>query len=965
MSKIFLSMALTILVHGFALADDNLQGSAAAQIRIAIAPSTKFLAFSETTALASDPPSPDDETLRLEGRKLRDEGLAALRKNNFAVAAPKLERALEIQRKLHPTDQFPKGHFDLSEAIFDVSCVYMFTKRSVGEQMCRESLEMLRRVEPAGSRRFIWYLETLAMFRLNSDSFEAENLIREAMELRRKHKSPSGLPLRQLGNIYRDRQEDAKAQKYYRESVEAFRNQGNQNEVAATLTDLGGLLTRSGKHSEAEGALKEAIAILRKISPKGTSLAVSLVNLSHTYLGQNKLELALSAAEEGKDLYLAAPGGVMFPAVRYAYQQIGLIHAKRGDLQKAEDNLRISVELFRKSVQDPTSEHQYISMDMAKVLSQKGDHAAAAAITRRLLSDVIDQMDRMAGAQTEQSQLTLLQSKMYYLSNHVANCERAGISAKETYDLVLRWKGLVTRRQMLTRAAREGAASSDPVTASLFVELEDTSRKLAGLASVSESAAQNAELKKLEQRSEELEEQLSRRTDSFRRTKLATRTSAADLCKSLPRDVVFIDYLVYERTQWLRPRGGSAEDRFQQETKKEWCAVAFVVCNEAIESVWLGAKTNETEAMSRFETAVAQGRSLEGPAGVAAKQVHDYLWKPVRKNLLGAKLVLISPDQEICSVPFAALPSSDGKGYLLEEIAIAQVLVPQMLPDLLSGGAPPRSDGPSFLAIGDVDFDAATGERSAKPPSGSTGKTEVASTRGLTEGVKWSALPGTRDEIQSLEQLFKTSTKEGRIQVLRGKDATEAAFRQHAPRHRVLHVASHGFFATGEEASKHAPGLRVGLVFAGANNRNADGDDGVLTALEVANLDLSKVDLAVLSACETGLGTSTGGEGLVGLQRALQIAGARATCTSLWKVDDEATRRLMERFYDNLWNKKLGRLAALHEAQLWMLNKGKGALSESTLRGIARLEPLPSNTRADNRLPPYLWAAFTLSGDWR
>src|SRR5512135_3798916 len=96
-------------------------------------------------------------------------------------------------------------------------------------------------------------------------------------------------------------------------------------------------------------------------------------------------------------------------------------------------------------------------------------------------------------------------------------------------------------------------------------------------------------------------------------------------------------------------------------------------------------------------------------------------------------------------------------------------------------------------------------------------------------------------------------------------------------------------------------------------------DDGILTALEVAELDLSGVALAVLSACETGLGEVAGGEGLLGLQRAFQVAGAKLVVASLWSVGDEPTRVLMGRFYDNLWRKGLTPRAALREAQLYML----------------------------------------------
>ena len=132
-----------------------------------------------------------------------------------------------------------------------------------------------------------------------------------------------------------------------------------------------------------------------------------------------------------------------------------------------------------------------------------------------------------------------------------------------------------------------------------------------------------------------------------------------------------------------------------------------------------------------------------------------------------------------------------------------------------------------------------------------------------------------------------------------------------------------------------------GLVFAGANQlEQPDRHDGILTAAEIAFLPVEGVELVTLSACETGLGVSAAGEGLLGVQRAFQVSGARSTVATLWKVDDLATRRLMERFYDNLWDKKMSRLQALRGAQLWMLKSTEYAL-------------------------PVYWAAFQLSGDWR
>ena len=150
-------------------------------------------------------------------------------------------------------------------------------------------------------------------------------------------------------------------------------------------------------------------------------------------------------------------------------------------------------------------------------------------------------------------------------------------------------------------------------------------------------------------------------------------------------------------------------------------------------------------------------------------------------------------------------------------------------------------------------------------------------------------------------------------------------------------------------------------------------EDGILTADEIAFLPLAAVDLVVLSACETGLGETAGGEGLLGIQRAFQVAGARTTVASLWEVNDDATRALMTEFYKNLWEKKLPRIEALRHAQLTMLYgydpktkslRGAGETVNVDPKKLARL-PQGGQNVPSQRTPPSYWAAFVLSGDWR
>ena len=186
----------------------------------------------------------------------------------------------------------------------------------------------------------------------------------------------------------------------------------------------------------------------------------------------------------------------------------------------------------------------------------------------------------------------------------------------------------------------------------------------------------------------------------------------------------------------------------------------------------------------------------------------------------------------------------------------------------------------------------------------------------------------------------------------------------------MLHLATHGFFlgstcrpaiggtrAVGGLAPRlpsqtnaglaDNPLLLSGLALAGANRRAAAApgdDDGILTGEEVAALNLGGVEWAVLSACDTGLGEVKAGEGVFGLRRAFQIAGARTVIMSLWSVDDDATRVWMRALYEGRLQKHLNTADAMQQASLSVL-RARRARGEST--------------------HPFYWAGFVAAGDWR
>jgi CHAT domain-containing protein len=193
-----------------------------------------------------------------------------------------------------------------------------------------------------------------------------------------------------------------------------------------------------------------------------------------------------------------------------------------------------------------------------------------------------------------------------------------------------------------------------------------------------------------------------------------------------------------------------------------------------------------------------------------------------------------------------------------------------------------------------------------------------------------------------------------------GRDAGEDRFKSEAPGKRVIHLATHGYFLGGacqpeqqdrEFASDMAyvgenPLLLSGLFLAGANLHGEGADslaaeDGILTAFEISAMDLTGTRMVVLSACETGLGRVEEGEGVYGLRRAFQMAGARSVISALWTVSDEATADMMSQLYE----------------------RQEESIPE-TMRRI-QLEKIRELRLAGQPDHPYIWAGFIAMGDWR
>ena len=282
-------------------------------------------------------------------------------------------------------------------------------------------------------------------------------------------------------------------------------------------------------------------------------------------------------------------------------------------------------------------------------------------------------------------------------------------------------------------------------------------------------------------------------------------------------------------------------------------------------------------------------------------------------------------------MPFTAL--HDGHRYLVDTFHITYLTSGK---DLLAREED-RPSSTSVVILADPAFSAAPAAASPGEPSTpepterSVGLQRLFSTL-RTEGadVPWTPLPGTRVEAETLRRLLPQA------QLLLGADATKQAL-LNLSTPGVLHIATHGFFLEDAHASPGSravghfgavgasppelpgdPLLRSGLVLAGIRPATAASgaprpEDSLATALELTGLNLWGTQLVVLSACDTGRGQISLGEGVYGLRRAFLVAGAETLVISLWKIRDEVTHQLMESYYRHLLAGE-DRSAALREA---------------------------------------------------
>jgi CHAT domain-containing protein/tetratricopeptide (TPR) repeat protein len=917
-------------------------------------------------------------------RSLNNLGNVQFELGDYAAAKASHEEVLAIFRKV-----LPPGHPDIASSLSNLGSVqHGLREYNSAKARHEEALDIRRKALPPGHPKIAASLNNLGVVQHDLREYAAAKASHEeALAIKRKA-LPPGHPeiaysLSNLGLVQHDLQENAAAKASHEEALAIWRKvlPPGHPRIAASLNNLGNVQRELREYAAAKRSYEEALAIHRKALPKDhPDIASNLNNLGVVQWVMREFTAAKMSHEEALAIRRKAlPKD--HPDIAHSLNNLGNVQYDLREYAAARQSHEEALTILRNALPPGHPDIAASLANLAWVGLAAGVDVGDAVPRFAEATDILqrDQL-RLAVAQAEPEQLATAAGAQLKLHSLIDATLTTRAGPGPTYDRVVRGKGSVTAQQRWARQARDAA---DPETARLLDRLGQVTQQIVGL-SVSERSSDPSSdpqglpalLRALSAERARLEQQLTERSAVYRAIQARARVGGGDVEAALPKGAALIDLVEYLHQEFA-PKG-------KKEASQEQRLAAFVVRpDQDVVIVPLGPTQPLAEVIDRWR--VSSGAGTAPPAGAPdpGAELRKRLWEPLAKHLEGIRVVLVSPDGPLNGLPLAALPGSKKGTFLIHEYAFAVVAVPQLLPELLRDEPGRAKEPPSLLLAGGIDFGAET----ARHAGTASGK--------LPPVPFFSPLAGAEREVSDLRAQFAHAFPAAPAPaVLRQDRATKPAILAAAPAHPFVHLATHGFFA-GEaeesavavaqraerlrggmrfrpEATGRHPGLLSGLVFAGVNRPDRTPEQTILTALEAAELELGKVELVVLSACDTGRGQVAGGEGVLGLQRAFQLAGARAVVASLWKVPDAATRVLMAEFYQNLWEKKLPKLEALRQAQLTLLRdyrpgaqEGRGGRVKEVDR---RVEELPEKRPAvgeGERLPPFYWAAFVLSGDWR
>ena len=728
--------------------------------------------------------------------------------------------------------------------------------------------------------------------------------------------------------------------------------------LLGACTNLAVTMIQLGNLSEGRALLNEVLDVLERTVPEDHPDALDVrSNVANVMAEMGDLAEARALKEAViADLERILPED--HPSLLASRSSLALMLDQQGHLSEAQALQEAVVEGYESSQSERHPNLLLARTSLARVLLQGGDLAGAQTLARQAALGTLERLAWASAAFSRRAARAAAEDAGVLLSLVRFFSDSAGsVDSRE-----LQFELVETMRDVASLDLTPGAGT-DPAIVELRAEISSARARLGDLLAIGPGADRadetaSDEILELTAERDALEQEL--RTLLVEAGAFTGSLSAAEVSRGLPPNAVAIGFF---RAHGLRqdPASGRIEEG-------GLVLVAHTIApGGAVTEVELGPVQELQQLAREWRAAVEVPLARPGDeppdrGGVSGLELggadEARLGRELYGRLLGPVLaelgdptetLYVCPADLVHAVPLDALPLGEGtvgdRYQIVNQVSMRRFVAP----------AEPLPNGrdSELLVIGAVDFG---GEAGA-----STRLRGVVSARGRdrdpasTPNKTFVALPGTEEEVKIIRSLFlEEFGRDPRI--LTEAAPTKATFRDLAPGMRYLHVATHGWFeeihlspppaadalwtplGANETIRYFAPMGMCGLAFAGANlGRDSIGRvPGILTAEELAGIDLSACELAVLSACETNVGLRSAGLGIQSLQSALHSAGVRTAITSLWRVDDDWTKELMVEFYRRIWEGGQPKARALWEAK--MAIRAKGARTKD-------------------------WAAWVLSGD--
>jgi len=682
--------------------------------------------------------------------------------------------------------------------------------------------------------------------------------------------------------------------------------------VSQALRDLLNLYRRQKKHQEALRVCQE-IAEMPGIHPAARQS--NLLHMAQLYQEMNRL------ADAEQTYQLVLESGEELPS-KGVLEELYRFYSEHKRFDKLPDVVDKLLEadrgLFGSSSRD--------------YLSEVGKHVRtfASAELWDAATDLLDEVRRgwcmhahlELSARMEAEQILFLRSgyrREFDEATSFAWHRRADLKTRATSA---GWviNGKAVRLPVLAERYRLALASSDPEVQAACAELKSTQSQISQLTmqphdvTPEEPRARGVPRYKLAFRAQQLLRQIS--VAGWTEMRDEPWVELDEIRKRLPSDSVLVEFARVPKYATPIPDFDQAPIAthylawvIPPESKGE---TELVDLGEAVAIDRAILKLHETVHLMQQIVTASGSRGAADEVNNALKSLGGSVLKPILPFIEEYPHWMLSPEGALWLVPWSGITLDDSH-YVVEDHRVTCLTTGRDLVRIAANSPAPKS----AVIVADPDFG----------PSTANGGQGLAS------------LPGTAEEARQVAPLLTKLTGED-VRLLTGGNATEQAVKK-IQRPRFLLLSTHGFLFP--EIAQQNPLVGCGVALAGANRAmrgGRDADDGLLTGLEIVGMDLRGTELAVLSACETGLGLLEPGEGVAGLRQAFQLAGARAVLATLWSIPDRETAVLMTEFFISLEQGR-GHAEAIQTAQKAMIARQR---------------------KNDGPVNPFAWAAFTLTG---